>query len=65
MSATDAQLETINNITPRGFHINEGEPCECGAEAYSTRKKVGYSDFVTYYHTCGECGNKFSTYIEG
>lgn len=62
---SEEQLETINNITPRGFHLNSGMPCECGAGPYSTSKSVGYSDFVTYAHSCSECGNEFSTYIEG
>lgn len=65
MSLTDAQLETINGITPKGFHLNEGTPCECGPDEYTTTKERGYSDFMTYHHTCGECGNEFSTYIEG
>lgn len=48
-----------------GFHLNSGSPCSCGVEAIRTSKSVGYSDFVTYTHRCTECGNEFSTYIEG
>lgn len=65
MGLTDAQEETLDGISPKGFHPNEGVPCGCGAEHYTTRKEVGYSDFVTYYHKCTNCGNRFSTYIEG
>lgn len=65
MNLTEAQKETMNNLESRGFHLNQGTPCECGPEPYKTRRKVGYSDYVTYYHTCTECGNEFSTYIEG
>lgn len=48
-----------------GFHPDSGEPCTCGVEHLSTSKSLGYSDFVTYTHTCRQCGNTFSTYIEG
>lgn len=65
MGLTEPQQNTINGISPKGFHLNSGSPCDCGPEAYSTRKEVGYSDFVTYHHRCGDCGNEFSTYIEG
>lgn len=55
----------INQITPRGLMINEGRPCDCGAEAYKTRTEHKYSDTMVYYHTCTECGNEFSTWTEG
>ena len=64
MTWTEAQKEVLDNITT-GFHMNFGEPCECGSDAYSTRTKTGYSDFMTFKHKCQECGNEFSTYIEG
>ena len=48
-----------------GFHLDSGWPCDCGIDAIRTNKSVGYSDFVTYTHSCTECGNEFSTYIEG
>lgn len=62
---SEAQRETVAGISPMGFHLNKGTPCECGPEEYSTSKEVGYSDFVTYTHRCGSCGNEFETYIEG
>jgi len=65
MGLTEAQLATVNGISPKGFHLNDGTPCSCGPEPYSTTTEHGYSDFVTYHHTCGDCGNEFSTYIEG
>lgn len=65
MPITEAQLRTINEISPRGFHLNRGVPCECGGSEYNTRKKVGYSEYVTFYHRCLSCGNRFETYIEG
>jgi len=65
MTLTDKQLETVNNISPTGLHLNEGTPCECGAESYSTKKKRAFSDSMIYKHTCGECGNRFSSWTEG
>lgn len=62
---TDAQKATVEGLDRAGFHWNYGKPCECGAEFITTTKTVGYSDFVTYDHTCHECGNEFGTYIEG
>lgn len=61
----EEQLNTINEISPRGFHINDGEPCECGGGQYNTRKERKYSDSMVYYHHCTSCGNEFSTWIEG
>mgnify|MGYP000241041372 CR=1 FL=1 len=65
MTLTEEQRETVEGIKPKGFHIDSGEPCECGAEQYQTTKSRGYSDYMTYTHKCSECGNQFSTYIEG
>lgn len=62
---SEAQRKTIEGLSPKGFHVDAGEPCECGAVPYTTSSKVGYSDFMTYTHRCGNCGNEFSTYIEG
>jgi hypothetical protein len=62
---SEAKQETARGIYPMGFHLNKGEPCECGPGEYSTSKEFGYSDFVTYTHRCGSCGNEFETYIEG
>jgi hypothetical protein len=65
MNMNQAQLDTVNGITPKGFHINDGEPCECGGDKYVTTKERKYSDSMVYYHHCKECGNDFSTWIEG
>ena len=48
MSLTEAELETVNGITPKGLHLNTGIPCECGPEDYSTRKERQYSDTMVY-----------------
>jgi len=61
----EKQIETVNGISPKGFHINEGEPCECGSEYYLTTPERKYSDSMVYHHKCEKCGNKFSTWIEG
>jgi hypothetical protein len=62
----EKQNQTLENISPRGFHINTGEPCECGENAdYSTYSERKYSDSIVYYHNCQDCGNSFSTWIEG
>jgi hypothetical protein len=69
MPTTDAETEerTEQQILRQlpGFHLDSGSPCTCGVEAIRTSKSVGYSDFATYSHRCTECGNEFSTYIEG
>lgn len=64
MTWTDAQRETLEGLTT-GFHLDHGEPCECGSDDYTTTREIGYSDFATYTHRCGACGNVFATYIEG
>lgn len=61
----ECQRQTLEGISPKGFHLNRGTPCCHDPEKYVTRKKRGYSDFVTYYHRCTICDNEFSTYIEG
>jgi len=48
-----------------GFRLDSGEPCLCGVEALTTSKKRGYSDSLIFTHRCGECGNEFTTFIEG
>ena len=63
MTYTKKQKQQFRSLP--GFHLNAGTPCEHPPHEIRTRKKVGYSDFVTYYHSCGVCGNEFSTYIEG
>lgn len=61
----DQQLHTLNDISPKGLLLNEGTPCECGAEHYNTSKHRKYSDTMLYKHNCTECGNEFSTWTEG
>jgi len=65
INMNQAQLDTINNISPKGLHINAGEPCECGGEEYITTKERKYSDSMVYHHRCKNCKNKFSTWTEG
>jgi hypothetical protein len=60
-----AQRKTVEETSPKGYHWDSGVPCTCGGDAIETTKSLGYSDFVTYTHTCSRCGNTFSTYIEG
>lgn len=48
-----------------GFRLDRGEPCLCGVEAISTRTERAFSDSLVFHHTCTECGNYFSTWIEG
>ena len=65
MAFSDAQLETMNNASPRGLHFNTGDPCECGADAeVSTRSSRKYSDSMVYKHKC-ECGAHWQTWTEG
>lgn len=68
-AASEKELRNhiLRSIRPRGFHLDtkHGQPCACGAEHIRTRSKVGYSDYVTYFHRCLACGNRFRTYIEG
>lgn len=65
MSLNQKQLDTVNNITPRGLMLNKDTPCECGAIHYSTSKHRKFSDTMLYKHKCRECGNKFETWTEG
>jgi hypothetical protein len=48
-----------------GFRLDAGVPCLCSIEKITTSKKRGYSDSVIYSHRCDECGNEFTTFIEG
>lgn len=59
------QLDTINNINPKGLMINDGKPCECGSKDYATSKEQKFSDTMVYHHKCEDCGNQFSTWTEG
>jgi hypothetical protein len=60
---TDKQREILRELP--GHNLNAGDPCICGVEFINTRSKAGYSDSRVYYHACTECGNRFSTWIEG
>ena len=48
-----------------GFHLDEGMPCLCSIESITTSKRRGYSDSLIFTHRCRECGNEFTTWIEG
>ena len=48
-----------------GIRADEGEPCLCGVEFLSTSGRRAFSDSRIYHHSCSQCGNKFTTYIEG
>lgn len=59
----DRQKEILRELP--GFHLNKGEPCLCGVEAISTQTERAFSDSLVFHHYCGECDNRFSTWIEG
>ena len=59
----DQQNEILRQVA--GFRLDSGEPCLCGVEALTMTKKRGYSDSLIFTHQCGECGNEFTTFIEG
>ena len=66
MAFSEQEQKSLDQIDSSGLHLNEGRPCECGEDAeYSTRKKRAYSDSMVYHHTCGTCGNTFSTWTQG
>jgi protein-disulfide isomerase-like protein with CxxC motif len=48
-----------------GFRLDSGVPCLCSIEAITTSKRRGYSDSLIFTHRCSECGNEFTTFIEG
>jgi hypothetical protein len=48
-----------------GFRLDSGVPCLCGIDAITTSKRRGYSDSLIFTHRCDECGNEFTTFIEG
>lgn len=62
---SELQKQTANELSPCGLEVLEGEPCECGGEAYNTSKSHGYSDTIVYNHRCSECGNRWKTWTEG
>ena len=48
-----------------GLRLDEGVPCLCSIKKIATHKRRGYSDSLIFTHRCGECGNEFTTFIEG
>ena len=51
---------------PRWFKRHEdATPCECEAEVSTVRSTTGYSDFAYFLRKCGECGHKWTAWIEG
>jgi len=48
-----------------GFRLDAGMPCLCSIENITTSKRRGYSDSLIFTHQCRECGNEFTTFIEG
>ena len=59
----EQQIERLRQLP--GFRLDSGAPCLCSIEAITTSKKRGYSDSMIYTHRCRECGNEFTTFIEG
>lgn len=60
---TDEHRQILRDLP--GFHLNEGDPCLCGTDYINTRTKRAFSDSLVFYHRCTDCGNEFSTWIEG
>ena len=60
---TEQQKQLLRELP--GFHLDKGEPCTCGKEAIQTRSRRGFSDSLIFSHRCTECGNEFTTWIEG
>jgi len=60
---TEQHIERLRQLP--GFRLDVGTPCLCSIEAITTTKKRGYSDSLINTHRCDECGNKFTTFIEG
>mgnify|MGYP006914326648 FL=1 len=59
----EQQIERLRQLP--GFRLDSGVPCLCSIEAISTSKKRGYSDSLIFTHRCSDCGNEFTTFIEG
>jgi len=60
---TEQHIERLRKLP--GFRLDAGMPCLCSIEAITTTKKRGYSDSLIFTHRCSECGNEFTTFIEG
>ena len=59
----EERIERLRELP--GFSLDAGKPCLCSIEAITTTKKRGYSDSLIFTHRCSECGNEFTTFIEG
>jgi nicotinic acid phosphoribosyltransferase len=59
----EQQIEKLRQLS--GFRLDSGVPCLCSIEAITTSKRRGYSDSLIFTHRCRECGNEFTTWIEG
>ena len=59
----EQQVERLRELP--GFRLDSGVPCLCSIEAITTSKRRGYSDSLIFTHRCSECGNEFTTFIEG
>lgn len=59
----EQQIDRLRRLP--GFRLDSGVPCLCSIEAISTSKRRGYSDSLIFKHRCCECGNEFTTWIEG
>ncbi len=59
----EQQVERLRQLS--GFRLDSGVPCLCSIEAITTSKRRGYSDSLIFTHRCSECGNEFTTFIEG
>jgi len=59
----EQQINRLRQLS--GLRLDEGVPCLCSIEAITTSKRRGYSDSLIFTHRCGECGNEFTTFIEG
>jgi hypothetical protein len=59
----EQQIDRLRQLP--GFRLDSGVPCLCAIEAITTSKRRGYSDSLIFTHRCRECGNEFTTWIEG
>ena len=60
---TEQHIELLRQLP--GFRLDSGTPCLCGVESITTRKRRAFSDSLIFNHRCRECGNRFTTWIEG
>ena len=65
-SGQELDEQQINRLRQLpGLRLDGGVPCLCSIEKISTHKRRGYSDSLIFTHRCRECGNEFTTFIEG